>query len=95
MSRIAPITEDYLRPLGERIMNLCVKQFGTSEGVLKGVKLVVNYSPPNRYKDVRELTVYRNHREIFAFSEDDDGTVFIGDYCTVGSINSLRKEFNI
>lgn len=87
-------TEARLKPLGRRILDHCTKLFGDKTNCLTRNKFVVYYFPPNKHTSATEITVYtKNLEPIFAYSDDDNGTVFTTEYCTAPRIRTVKAEF--
>ena len=88
--------EDKLRPIGRSILEQCANMFGENENSITGDQCFVCYHPANEFSAVSEITTYTKDMEpIFGYSEDDGGTVFIGDYCTEYQIKKLQSELNL
>ena len=74
-------------------MKYCADSFGNKEGMLKGKKYRVYYRPQSKHNDFAELTCYTNDQEpIFAFTEDDGGTVMFGDHFSVDAAYALETD---
>ena len=85
--------EARLKPLGRRILDHCAKLFGDKTNCITREKCVVYYFPPNKHTTASEITVYtKNLEPIFAYSDDDDGTVFTTEYCTPYRIRLVKAE---